>query len=551
MPSNPLSPWRRHARAAFVLNPSPPRWPVALKAAATMLVVLGTAQVVGDLRLGMLASLGAFTVLYGPTTAARYRRRLMLGVATGLVAAAGLGALAAPMPVLGVLALAATATLASFACLTLRVGPPGAFFFVLVNGVGGLAALHGPPVAHVVAATIVGAAVAFAVGLSDLVRDPSRPQRLAVEAAESAMGRFEAEDRRGALEAVRHATSTALHHAWTVVTDAGSQPEWTTRLWSVQDRYVAATARITGGILGIDPAPWGPAGDEGPERREPAGVEAPAEIDAPGLPGEPTGTSAPGAGAPGSGADRGERARRIDVEQIRDTSLGRPGAAALLRRAARWPSEILLVAARVALASLVAGAIALALGGSHVYWAAAFATLVLHQGGTRESQIVRALQRLAGTAVGLLLFAALTALDPQGWALVLVVAGLQFVVELLIVRNYGFAVVAITPLALTIGSHAAARSDPGSLVVERGLDTVLAVTVALVVLAVSGRGHNVTLLRAYARDVVVGIDEVLADLATGRLETRAAREHRRLLYHALLESDQVARRTAAGRCQAV
>lgn len=414
-----------------------------------------------------------------------------------------------------------TAVVATFFCLALRIGPPGAFFFVLVHGVGGLAAGGGAPATTIVAAVAVGALVAVVVGMSDLLLDPEGPQRRAVEAAEAAMARFEHETDRSLLARSRAESSAALHAGWVAVTDAGRPVSWAARMWAVQERYVAVTARVSGGDLGLDPAPWGdpdgPGSGPTPAQARPAGDRSPAED------------------------------RRVDAEQIRDTSLGRPSATALVRRAARWPSEILLVVARVAVAALVAGALAGGLGVPHVYWAVAFAVLVLHQGGTRDAQTVRAIQRLGGTTLGLVLFALLQWAAPSGWALVVVIAALQFVVELLVVRNYGLAVVVITPLALTIGMHAAGRLDPVAMLAERGLDTVVGVAVALGSLWVVGRGTSVVLLRAYARDVVVAVDAVLADLADlaeGRVSTARAREHRRLLYDALLESDRVGRRAA-------
>lgn len=509
--------WRRHARASLAFAPARGTWVIATKAAATMFVILAAAQVAGHLSLGVLASLGAFTVLYGPASPARFRIRLMTAVGTLLVASAAAGALTSRALVVEILTLTMTAAVATFFCLALRIGPPGAFFFVLVHGVGGLAAAHGTPAVTIIGAVAGGVVVAIIAGMSDLAFDPSGPERRAVEAAEAAMDRFEAATELERLADVRQAASTALHSAWTVVTDAGSAARWTDRLWEVQGRYIAATARVTGGQLGFDPSPWG----------QPAGGE--------GLADELTTRPA---------RSRHEE-QRVDAEQIRDTSLGRPPAWPLVRGAARWPSEVLLVVARVTTAALIAGAIAGTLGVPHVYWAVAFATLVLHQGGTRDAQTVRGVQRLGGTLIGLGVFALLQWAGPSGWALVLVITALQFSIEMLVVRNYGLAVIVITPLALTIGMHASGRADPVSLLLERGLDTLIGVVVALVVLQFVGRGTSVTVLRAYARNVVLGVDAVLADLASGRIENRDAREHRRLLYHDLLESDRIARRAAA------
>ena len=249
-------------------------------------------------------------------------------------------------------------------------------------------------------------------------------------------------------------------------------------------------------------------------------------------------------GHPDTWRDAADATHR-DAEQLRDTALGRPGAGYLLREAARWPSEVLLMVLRVGLATTLAGLVAHVLHQGHVYWAVCFAALVLHQGGTREVQTVRGVHRTLGTLVGLLIFAGLLALDPQGWWLVLVVAGMQLVVELLITRNYALAVVVITPLALTIGLASAPGEPVSSVVADRLVDTLVGVACALLVLWATGRRAPEVVLRAHARRVVVATERVMVDLAAGALETRDALDHRRNLYYELLESDVVARRALA------
>ncbi|WP_284302284.1 FUSC family protein [Mobilicoccus caccae] len=512
-------PGHRHLRAAARFNAVPARWRVALKTAATSVVVLGGSHLLGDLRFGMLATLGCFTVLYGAMAPARYRLRLLATVGFGLVSSVAVGALTVHNPWLDVPALATTGAVATFLCVALRVGPPGAMFFVLVHGVGGLAALHGTPYEVIVGAVALGAVMGVVGGMSDLVLDPTGPERHAVEAAENAMDRYEAETRRENLVAVRYAASSALHRGWTTVTDGGGHPSFTSRLWAVQDRYAAAAARVTGAELGFHQAPWGSVAGEEDEF-----TGAVLETD------DALTTAA---------------ARRLEAEKIWDTSLGRPAAGPILLRALRWPSEPLLVAGRVFVATLIAAGIARTLGAEHAHWAAAFATLVLHQGGTREAQTVRGIQRLGGTVVGLGLLLLISWIGPTGWPLILLVAGLQFFIEMVVVANYGLAVVAITPLALTVGAYASGGSSSSALAAERGLDTVLAIVVAFAVLYLVGRRTDVPVLRSYARDVVDGIGAVLSDLGAGRIETHAARENRRHLHFALLESEEYARRTLA------
>ncbi|MTB70774.1 hypothetical protein GGG17_02025 [Arsenicicoccus sp. MKL-02] len=514
---------RRHARSLLRLNPSPPRWPVAVKAAVAMAVPLSVGQLAGHLSLGLVASLGVFTILYAATAPGRFRARVMALAALGLTASVGLGALTAGHPVVTVAVLVVVAMVAAFVCVALKVGPPGSYFFVLVLGVGNLAVTHGANPWSVVALTFAGAVSAWVIGMADLLVAPHRAERRATEAAEGAIRAFAAgadqapagEGADGELAALRAGASGALHRAWTAVTDGGRPPQLVERLERAQLTYAAASATLAGVRLGVGPLPWGSVDDEAA-----SDDVGPGEQDSP---------------VDGS----------VDAEQLRDTALGRPGAGYLLREAARWPSEVLLLVLRVGLATALAGLVAGLLHQGHVHWAVCCAALVLHQGGTREVQTVRGVHRTLGTLVGLVIYAGLLALAPQGWWLVLVVAALQLLVELLVTRNYALAVVVITPLALTIGMASAPGEPVSSVVADRLVDTLVGVACALLVLWTTGRRAPEVVLRAHARRVVVATERVMVDLAAGALETRAALAHRRHLYYELLESEVVARRALA------
>ncbi|GMA21569.1 FUSC family protein [Arsenicicoccus piscis] len=520
-------------RDVFAVNRGVRRWPVALKAAISLAIPLSVATALGEQSLGLISTLGAFTALYAPSSPGRFRARLMAVVGVGLVAAATLGALTAGQPVLGIAAMVLVAMVATFACQALKIGPPGAFFFILVVGVANLMAQHGAPVAKIMALVAAGAAIAFVVGLSDLTLDRHGPERRAVDQAERAVDTFEAT--RGPQQAVaaRGAASTALHAAWTALRDGGGRggggPELqllTRRLGEVAERYAAVSARVSAHALGIDPEPWGSVQTTDARRLELTSVAQARQL-----------------------SER--REDEVDLEQLRESSLGRPDAGYLLRAAARRPSEILLSVLRVGLATAIAGALSVALGLGHGYWAVAFSALVLHQGGTRAAQTTRGLQRLVGTLGGLLLFAVLVQVHPTGWAVVVILVVLQLLIELLVVRNYAAAVLFITPLALSIASAAAPGLDPWHNVTDRAVDTVVAVVVSLAVLWATGWGRSVLHVRSHGRRVIEGIGAVLQDLASGRVFTAAARANRRHLYYELLEADQVTRRAAADEPRAV
>ncbi|GAB2927707.1 FUSC family protein [Rhodococcus aerolatus] len=132
---------------------------------------------------------------------------------------------------------------------------------------------------------------------------------------------------------------------------------------------------------------------------------------------------------------------------------------------------------RYLLAPLLAGGASTALGLGHAYWAMVAAVVPMAAPDV-IGRLVRAVARLAGTAAGLVVAAGLLALHPSGVAVVLLVVVLQVLAELVVVRNYALALVAITPLALLVGLLA--RPVPaGQLLGDRALDTALGVAVAI------------------------------------------------------------------------
>lgn len=133
-----------------------------------------------------------------------------------------------------------------------------------------------------------------------------------------------------------------------------------------------------------------------------------------------------------------------------------------------------------ALGPVIAGTIAAAVGGAHPYWAVVSAVAPL-TGPSDRQRIVRATHRILGTAAGVVVSLAVLSFEPNV-ALTLVLALVaQAWAELFVARNYGLAVVGITPLALLM-QHLAVRSDPVSTVTDRLLETALGLLVAVVLI---------------------------------------------------------------------
>lgn len=127
----------------------------------------------------------------------------------------------------------------------------------------------------------------------------------------------------------------------------------------------------------------------------------------------------------------------------------------------------------------LAGAIATTSDIGRPYWAMVSAVVPLVAVDLRH-QVVRGLHRVVGTLAGLVVAAAVLSLDLTGLALILVVVLLQVLAELTVGRNYALALVAVTPLALLM-VHLAAPVPTSELLADRGIETVIGVSVGLAV----------------------------------------------------------------------
>ena len=119
------------------------------------------------------------------------------------------------------------------------------------------------------------------------------------------------------------------------------------------------------------------------------------------------------------------------------------------------------------------------LGFGHNYWAMVAAVVPL-VGHTTRHRVSRGLQRIVGTAIGLLLLAGILLLQPSPWQTVLVIAACQFGAEMFIARQYVLAQIFVTPLAL-VSTLLVVPSAPVILLRDRIFDTVIGAAVGIAV----------------------------------------------------------------------
>lgn len=115
----------------------------------------------------------------------------------------------------------------------------------------------------------------------------------------------------------------------------------------------------------------------------------------------------------------------------------------------------------------------------NAYWVPVSCLAVI-QGVSLRAVWNRQLHRIVGTAVGLLVAWGLLMLPLDKWGLCLMMTLLVFVIEITVVRHYGFAVIFVTPLTIFLAEAATLGTVPPAVLVQARLyDTVLGCLVGL------------------------------------------------------------------------
>lgn len=395
-------------------------------------------------------SLGSLVSLYGKNAPYRERASLLAGVGIALTAAVVIGAAAAGLSndYLRLLVVAGVAALAKIGFDAAATGPPGGLIVAFSCATTAFVELA-PPVAEVFLMCSLGAAWAWMVCMSGWIVNPHGPLQIA---AVRALRAAAAED--ATAPAGRAACAQSVLLARNAIGRCRSARQIERLAWL--DRAVDRAESTMLRRDGVDDAERGHlralARDVARRRRQTSTSDVP--------------------------------------RPARTSTLAAPSRLRALLRALHPNSTLIPGAVRTFVGALVAGSVALALGVGHSYWAAITAVAVLSVTNAAGS-LPRVLQRVAGSLLGVgIAFAVLTTVsEPAVIATLIIVcvtAG-----EMLVVRNYGYGMVLITPTAMLLTSMAH-PSAAGSLSADRLTDTMIgaAVGVLCAVLIPHPRAHR-------------------------------------------------------------
>jgi hypothetical protein len=145
----------------------------------------------------------------------------------------------------------------------------------------------------------------------------------------------------------------------------------------------------------------------------------------------------------------------------------------------RQVNAIILEAALVAFFITFSYIVALWLALPNALWVPISCAAIL-QGATYRMIWHRNIHRIVGTALGMGVAWCLFSLQPNYWVLALSMILFQFLVELLIVKNYGAAVIFITPLTVIMAEFTSANMSTDVLLLHRLVDISIGSIIGIV-----------------------------------------------------------------------
>jgi uncharacterized membrane protein YccC len=470
-------------RAVFGLEAGQWAWTTALQASVAMALSFGLASWLVTPQLGTLAALGSMTVLYEKKTPYAYRSAALAVVGLGFVASVTFGSLAASLSVwASVVSIGLTAGVATWVCAAWRVDKPGPLFFVLVGAISTIApgGLADVPLHAGLAA--LGAAVGWSVSMSGAPVRARHPEYRAVSGAYKQLAALLRAVGRPELDHAQHKASVAVAEAWRIVLLAQtrgyrSTPE-AARLRSLL-RWVSDIHLATTQVCLARPEPLPDAAADFADRMalavaDPGRAPDPDELDEARRGLRPRSLesrlygllarAAHAARRSGGDTDEDEQAR-----SLHDTRY--PALWDALRSSLSADSLVRPTALRMWITVTAAGAFGLWLGLDHYYWVGITATAVL-QGGTVVLAMNRSVQRSLGTLIGVLIGAYLLTLGLPLGVVVLLAGMFMGLTQLVVGRNFFYASILVTPMALLL-SHTASPQALDELAQSRIIDTLV------------------------------------------------------------------------------
>ncbi|TWE09448.1 FUSC family protein [Rudaeicoccus suwonensis] len=491
MPSAIPSALSRQVMTFAEVKPAPGRWKFALHATAITAVAVALISLILGPALALVGLLGAFLGVVASNRPIRNRLVILSAMDATYIVGTALGTLVGESPVLLTMLLCTIAVITVLGYNTLVGEPPGAMFLIIGPAIATYLPSVGMARGSIIAVAAIGCIGASAASLLLQLLTPRQAEQDAMDGARQAVTEYLDTDvettplsRRAALRDNAYANVFA---ASMILEDAvGREPRlhrWRQMNSELRRLHVAIVERIVRiHLLGSTVAVSG-------------------------------------------------------MEQRR--YLGRPDATYLVRWGLSTASLPWLAARRIGAAVLLTCVVSYGFHIGHPYWSVMTAALIMSMQADRLSLTHRALHRLAGTVVGIGVFAAVHSLHLSGIIVVLITLVLVFFIQLLAVRNYAIAVIFVTPMALLISTASSPYKPIGTIVGQRFLETLIGAAASLLVIWIMGRRTPIALVRRQFRRTLRSLERLLLLLSDGQQSTDSGYAARRDLAFEKLQCGRI------------
>ncbi|GAA5104225.1 FUSC family protein [Wohlfahrtiimonas larvae] len=433
-------------REAMMVNNRSAPWERAIGAALSMTIPIFIGLFFNQLQLGLIAGLGGFTYLYAFRIPYALLSKQLLFVGISIVLSAFLGSIIAPYPIAAAITMGVIAAIMIFIFNALKFIGPSAIFFVLI-----FALTADMPHVDIFGAFSraglvgLGAALSWIIAMVGFLFQPHRPEIQSLHKAYSQLIQLTQSIGTERFQHEKYLTMAALKEAEETLV-AGQLP------WSPSETYTRLLH------LAI----------EGNEYMLYLGNHYAHAIQP--LPSEVTQYLTNITNALKKNLKDYRPQNNVDLQdsslqehlQAMQQSLTHPIASLkpvshhynysirdILANALDRNSLVFVTAVRFGVITTIAALIAYSFEFTRSYWIP-LSCVAIMSGSSMIATYYRAIQRSIGTLIGIIIASSILYFHPSGYVLAMIIFTFTLMTEMLIVKNYGLAVIFITPNALLL-----------------------------------------------------------------------------------------------------
>ncbi|GGH80541.1 putative membrane protein YccC [Pullulanibacillus pueri] len=464
-------------KQAFKVNKNPFPWLKAFRAglAASLPVFIG--MLLGHLDYGLLACIGAFTYLYVFDIPYVQRAKKIFFVMIGITLSVFLGTLLAPYPIGADIVMGVIGAIAIFVFGALQITGPSAIFFVLCFAMT-TGMPSDPSLAPLRAGfVLLGGALSWVISMLGWFKNPHGPEINAVKRVYKELASLMDAVGTSQLHAAKNRMISALNQTESVLLSGYStkvKANGWKRLYLLNEYanaiYIDVVAYSNGKNSAFPPELGASvralSESIGSKKKNDRKILQPVHMN----------------------KEVGEILEKIydadailneNVDKIdQEVQVDRPSLKTIFLGAFDKKSIIFLSSIKYGVVLTIAALIAHIFPFERSYWVPLSCAAVM-SGNTIIATFHRAVQRMFGTLIGLLIAGLILVTVHNGYIIALVILCLTFVTELFIVRNYGMAALFFTPSALIMAEYSTQVFDYSYFATVRATDIIVGSLIGL------------------------------------------------------------------------